>query len=118
MTLRERTRRGLHPRAAWIAWIAWAAIGVALPPAAAEEASALSEFIPPAVILMLVVIAVIASAMMAVRLAARDQRSSLAAMLLAGMLALILGTVIDLDQPQRGFIRVSLEPLRVVQRGL
>lgn len=45
MTLRERTRRGLHPRAAWIAWIAWAAIGVALPPAAAEEASALERML-------------------------------------------------------------------------
>ena len=86
--------------------------------ASAEEASALSEFIPPAVIVMLVLTALIASAMMGVRLAAKAQRSVLAAIMLAGMLALILGTVIDLDQPQRGFIRVSLEPLRVVQRGL
>lgn len=86
--------------------------------ASAEEASALSEFIPPAVILMLVLTAIIASSMMGVRLAAKNQRSVLAAIMLAGMLALILGTVIDLDQPQRGFIRVSLEPLRAVQRGL
>lgn len=86
--------------------------------ASAEEAAALSNYIPPAIILMLVIIGVIASALMGFQLGCRGQRGTLAGAMLAIMLALILGTVIDLDQPQRGFIRVSLEPLRDVQGSI
>jgi len=86
--------------------------------ASAGSAGALAQIIPPAVMVMLVLQGLIASALMGVRLGSRDQRGTLAGALLAGMLALIMGTVVDLDQPQRGFIRVSLEPLRVMQQVL
>lgn len=84
-----------------------------------EEAAVLADYIPPAVILMLILISAISSTLLGLRLGCHEHSSGpLASGLLAVMLALILGTVIDLDQPQRGFIRVSLEPFQVVQKLL
>lgn len=86
--------------------------------ASAQDAGALAQIIPPAVMVMLILQGVIASALMGMRLGLNDHRGTLAGALLAGMFALILGTIIDLDQPQRGFINVGLEPLRAVQRNI
>lgn len=79
----------------------------------AEEASVLSGYIPPAILVMLILLSALSSALLGLRMSCdTPARRSLATPCLAVMLALILGTMIDLDQPQRGFIRVSLEPLR------
>ena len=79
--------------------------------AGAEHEAAFTDYIPPAVIVMLVLISFVSSGLMGLRLGCQGGSGALAAGMLAVMLALILGTVIDLDQPQRGFIRVNLEPL-------
>lgn len=85
----------------------------------AEGAAVLADYIPPAVIIMLIIISVISSLLLGLRLGCQEQAHGwLASGLLAVMLALILGIVIDLDQPQRGFIRVSLDPLRVVLKTI
>jgi hypothetical protein len=34
------------------------------------------------------------------------------------MFALVIGTILDLDRPQGGLIKVSLEPLQAVQKLL
>ncbi len=77
----------------------------------AEQDAAFADYIPPAVVLMLVFISVLSAGLMGFRLGCQGGSGALAGGMLAFMLALILGTIIDLDQPQRGFIRVSLEPL-------
>lgn len=81
----------------------------------AEHEAAFVDYIPPAVLVMLVLISTISSGLMGFRLGCQDRRGALAGGLLAVMLALILGTIIDLDQPQRGFIRVNLEPLAALE---
>lgn len=53
---------------------------------------------------------------MGFRLGCQGGSGALAGGMLAVMLAPILGTIIDLDQPQRGFIRIDLEPLRSLEQ--
>ncbi len=81
----------------------------------AEHEAAFTDYIPPAVLVMLVLISAISSGLMGFRLGCQGRSGYLAGAMLAVMLALILGTVIDLDQPQRGFIRVNLEPLAALE---
>jgi len=80
----------------------------------AEQDAAFADYIPPAVMIMLMLISTISSGLLGFRLGCQGRSGALAGGMLAIMLALILGTIIDLDQPQRGFIRVNLEPLRSV----
>lgn len=78
----------------------------------ADQDAAFADYIPPAVMIMLMMISTISAGLMGFRLGCQGRSGALAGGMLAVMLALILGTIIDLDQPQRGFIRVNLEPLR------
>lgn len=77
----------------------------------AEEEAAFADYIPPAVMIMLMALSALSSGLMGFRLGCQGRSGALAGGMLAIMLALILGTIIDLDQPQRGFIRINLEPL-------
>ena len=77
----------------------------------AEQDAAFADYIPPAVMIMLMLISTISSGLLGFRLGCQGRSGALAGGMLAIMLALILGTIIDLDQPQRGFIHVNLEPL-------
>jgi hypothetical protein len=84
----------------------------------AEQDAVLSAYIPPGVMIMLLLISTLASGLMGFRLGCQGHKSTVAGAMLAMMTALILGTVIDLDQPQRGFIRCDLTPLRNVAKSI
>jgi FtsH-binding integral membrane protein len=79
------------------------------------EAAILTEHIPDLVMLVLIFIALIVATMMGYNFARKGQRAELAKILYAAVFTLALGIVFDLDRPQRGVIRVNLEPMRVLQ---
>jgi MFS superfamily sulfate permease-like transporter len=83
-----------------------------------EEADALEAHIPNSVIIGLVAIILIASGMMGYDFGRQGQRAVVPKALFALTLAIAIALVLDLDRPQRGAIRVNLEPLQTLQRSL
>lgn len=81
-----------------------------------EEGAVLAAHIPDIVIIGILLIAFIASAMMGYGFGRQGQRALVFKALFAAMLAITLGLILDLDRPQRGLIRVNLEPLQKMQR--
>ncbi len=82
---------------------------------AAEEA-VFAAHIPDAVVIVLAIVIAFASALLGIGFGRTDRRGSLAIAFFAIMLALVAATIFDLDRPQRGFIRVSLEPLQSLRQ--
>ncbi len=80
-----------------------------------EEAAILEAHIPDIVIVGLVTIALIGSGMMGYGFGRQGQRAWVPKTLFALMLALALGLILDLDRPQRGFIRIDLSSMENVQ---
>ncbi len=83
-----------------------------------DQAAVLTSHIPDLVLVVLVLIALIAAVLMGIGFGRNHHRGTASRAMFAVMLALAIGLIIDLDRPQRGLIRVSLEPLRAVQRSL
>ena len=83
-----------------------------------EQASILSANIPALVLGVLVLIALVAAVMMGFGFGRQNERGLVSSIMFAVMLALAIGVTLDLDRPQRGFIRVSLAPLTAVARSL
>ena len=81
-----------------------------------EQAAALSATIPDAVIGIVVVVILIAAALLGSSYGRAGRFGIIAYPLFAAMLALTLATILDLDRPQRGFIRVPLDPLMQTQQ--
>jgi hypothetical protein len=86
--------------------------------ASREERAIHAAYVPESVVVMLVVIASIATILLGFRFGRLGQREPVASAMLALMLALAIGIVLDLGAPQRGIIRVDLDPLRAVQRSI
>lgn len=82
------------------------------------EGEVLSAHIPDIVMIGLVLIILIAAAMMGLTFARTNQRAIVAEILYAVVLALAIGLVLDLDRPQRGFVRISLEPMMTLQQEI
>lgn len=83
-----------------------------------EQTAVLSSNIPGLVLGVLVVIALVAAVMMGFGFGRNKDRGFVSSIMFAVMLALAIGVILDLDRPQRGLIRVSLEPLQAAQRSL
>lgn len=83
-----------------------------------SQSAILQAHIPDVVMAGLILIVAIASGLMGYGFGRKRQRAFIPKILYAMMLALAVGLVFDLDRPQRGFIRVSLEPLLAVQADL
>ena len=82
------------------------------------EAAVLAAHIPDAVVIVLAIVIAFASALLGIGFGRTERRGSLAVAFFAIMLALVIATIFDLDRPQRGFIRVSLEPLQSLRQTL
>jgi hypothetical protein len=83
-----------------------------------EQDAALRFHIPGLVLGVLVLISATAAVLMGFGFGRKNYRGQASTITFAVMLALALGIIIDLDRPQRGFIRVSLEPLQAVAQSL
>ena len=84
----------------------------------ADQAAALSATIPESVIGVLVALVLIAVGMMGYGFGRTGIRRPAMSLMLAVMFALVIETILDLDRPQQGLIRVSLQPLVDVQTYL
>lgn len=82
-----------------------------------EQAAVLNAHIPDAVLFILLGIMLIAAGLLGFSLGKSDRKAYIPVTMLAVMLALESFTILDLDRPQRGFIRVDLTPLQQVQRS-
>jgi hypothetical protein len=83
-----------------------------------QQDAALRFHIPGLVLGVLVLISATAAVLMGFGFGRKSYRGQASTITFAVMLALALGIIIDLDRPQRGFIRVSLEPLQAVAQSL
>lgn len=74
---------------------------------AEKRRAALDNHVPEAVITLLVVVTLVAFFLMAYSLALQDRRRHGATYLFALLIAFVLGVILDLDRPRRGFVQVS-----------
>lgn len=78
----------------------------------------LTAHIPDVVIGVLTVVIVFASTLLGVGYGRTGRRGTIAIVFFAIVMAAVVGVNIDLDRSQRGFIRVSLQPLEAVRQLL
>jgi hypothetical protein len=83
-----------------------------------EQAAALDATIPPSVLWIVVIVVIIAASLLGANFGRVGRFDWIAFALFAVMFALVIGMILDLDRPQGGLIRISLEPLQAVQRSL
>jgi hypothetical protein len=80
--------------------------------------AALQNQVPSAVIYVNMMLAVMTSFLVAYSFGTNGLRHQMSMWSLAFAIIAVLGVIIDLDRPRRGFIRVSQEPLIDLQRQL
>jgi hypothetical protein len=81
-----------------------------------QEQDALSTaHVPDSIVIVVIVVIAFASVLLGIGFGRTERRSILAITFFAIVISLIVATILDLDRPQRGFIRVSLEPLQALR---
>lgn len=85
--------------------------------ASVEQAASLNAHVPDEVLAILIVVMLIAAGLLGFSLGKSGHKAYLPTTMLAIILALVVCAILDLDRPQRGFIRVDLTPLAQVQRA-
>jgi hypothetical protein len=83
-----------------------------------EEADVAAAHIPDPVIIALAMVIGFASVLLGIGFGRTDHRGGFAILVFALTLALVVAMILDLDRPQRGLIRVSLEPLQSLRQSL
>jgi uncharacterized membrane protein YfcA len=83
-----------------------------------EEEDVLAAHIPDPVVIVLSIVIGFASILLGIGFGRTDHRGGFAIGFFAITLALVVAMILDLDRPQRGFIRVSLEPLQSLRQTL
>ncbi len=83
-----------------------------------EQAAALDAIIPPSVLAIVIIVVIISASLLGASFGRAGRFDWLAFLLFAVMLALVIGTILDLDRPQGGLIKISLAPLQAVQKLL
>ncbi|HME80871.1 MAG TPA: hypothetical protein VKF82_02230 [Candidatus Eremiobacteraceae bacterium] len=81
----------------------------------AEQDAALSATIPDAVLVILICVVLIAAALLGANFGRVKEFDFPAFCFFAAMLAVVIATILDLDRPQGGFIKVPLTPLQNLQ---
>lgn len=74
----------------------------------------MAAHIPDAVIYVLAIVIAFASVLLGIGFGRTGRRGTVAIVSFGVVLAIVVGANIDLDRPQRGFIRVSLQPLQAL----
>jgi hypothetical protein len=84
----------------------------------ASRLSAVRDRVPPSVVLLLVLAAIIAMVLMGWQQGMSGEWHPVAAIGFTALVCLVLWVTLDLNQPQRGWITVSQEPLRQLLKGM
>ena len=90
----------------------------ALTSAHAARLAAVRDRLPPSVVLLLVLASVITMVLMGWQQGASRERHPLAAVGFTMLVCLVVWVTLDLNQPQRGWITVSQEPLEQLLKGM
>jgi len=84
----------------------------------ASRLSAMRDRVPPSVVLLLVLAAIIAMVLMGWQQGMSREWHPAAAIGFTALVCLVLWVTLDLNQPQRGWITVSQEPLQQLLKGM
>jgi len=84
----------------------------------ASRLSAMRDRVPPSVVLLLVLAAIISMILMGWQQGMSREWHPVAAVGFTALVCLVLWVTLDLNQPQRGWITVSQEPLRQLLKGM
>ncbi|HZV76125.1 MAG TPA: hypothetical protein VFF63_00040 [Candidatus Babeliales bacterium] len=84
----------------------------------AREEGVLKAHVPDEVVVTLAVVIAFASILLGVGFGRTKRRGDLGFVLFAIVISLVVATIVDLDRPQRGYIRVSLDPLKSLRIAL
>jgi hypothetical protein len=90
----------------------------ALTSAHAARLAALRDRLPPSVVLLLVLAALITMVLMGWQQGASHESHPAAAVGFTALVCLVVWVTLDLNQPQRGWITVSQEPLEQLLKGM
>jgi hypothetical protein len=83
-----------------------------------REKGILIAHVPDEVFATLAVLIAFASILLGVGFGRTERRGGLGIVFFAVVMALVVATIVDLDRPQRGLIRVSLQPLESLRTTL
>jgi hypothetical protein len=83
-----------------------------------SRVTALRYHVPGEVLLMLLGVAMLAIGLTGVQAGAADRRGRIASLLMSITIASVMVLIVDLDQPARGLIRVSVQPLIEAANGM
>ncbi len=81
-----------------------------------EQTAVLKAHIPDVVVAILVIVIIVASGMLGYGFGRATYRARIVSVIFAAMFGIVIGTILDLDRPQEGIIRVPLDSLRALQR--
>jgi MFS superfamily sulfate permease-like transporter len=84
----------------------------------AARLAALRDRLPPSVVLLLVVTAVLCMIVMGWQQGASNERHPGSAIGFTVLVCMVLWVTLDLNQPQRGWITVSQEPMQQLLKGM
>jgi hypothetical protein len=84
----------------------------------ASRLAAVRDRVPPSVVLLLVVAAVLCMVLMGWQQGASSENHPGAALGFAVLVSLVLWVTLDLNQPHRGWITVSQEPMQQLLKGI
>ncbi len=84
----------------------------------ASRLAALRDRLPPSVVLLLVMAAVISMALLGWQQGASGERHPGATLGFTVLVCMVVWVTLDLNQPQRGWITVSQEPLQQLLKGM
>jgi hypothetical protein len=84
----------------------------------AARLAALRDRLPPSVVLMLVVAAILCMILMGWQQGASSEKHPAAALGFTVLVSMVVWVTLDLNQPQRGWITVSQEPMQQLLKGM
>ncbi len=84
----------------------------------ASRLSATRDRVPPSVVLLLVLAAIIAMVLLGYQQGLSGEWHPIAAVGFTALVCLVLWVTLDLNQPQRGLITVSQEPMQQLLKGM
>jgi len=82
-----------------------------------EQTAVLNAHIPDLVIAVLVFVILVACSMLGYGFGRETFRALIASVVFSAMFGIVIGTILDLDRPQQGLVRIPLDSLRALQRS-
>jgi hypothetical protein len=82
----------------------------------AQQEAVLNAVIPTPILIVLLIVVLTAAMLLGIDFGRKGSRAPVVTALFAIMIVLVVGTIVDLDLPQAGLIRVDLSPLQSLRQ--